>query len=84
MRQVLNDFLGVLCLASSRLTPAKRAKEVLREMWPNPQSVPSPLQALLPTILLGPSEGPTSGGKAGKLVLESSRTRATSHGPEEA
>lgn len=66
MRQVLNDFLGVLCLASSRLTPAKRAKEVLREMWPNPRSVPSPLQALLPTILLRPSEGPHTWWQSGQ------------------
>ena len=30
MSQVLNDFLGVLRLASSRLTPARRARVVLR------------------------------------------------------
>lgn len=32
MSQVLDDFLGVLCLACSRLTPAKRVEGVLGKM----------------------------------------------------
>lgn len=59
MSQILNDFLGVLRLASSRLTPAKRAKGV-RRGGKSLKSVPSPLHALLPTILLGASAGPNT------------------------
>lgn len=59
MSQILNDFLGVLRLASSGLTPAKRAKGVRRGGKPL-ESVPSPLHALLPTILSGASAGPNT------------------------
>lgn len=34
MCQVLDDFLGVLCLACSRLAPAKRVEGVLSEIYP--------------------------------------------------
>lgn len=67
MGQVLNDFLGVLRLACSRLTPAKRAKEVIRGEVAKPRKcLPSPLHALLPTILLGAREGPTTWRKRGQ------------------
>ena len=56
MSQVLNDFLGVLRLAGSRLTPAKRAKKVLRGDAAKAlkRNAPGPP----PPVLLGVSEGP--------------------------
>lgn len=37
MRQVLDDFLGVFCLACSRFTPANRVEGVLSKRWLRPQ-----------------------------------------------
>lgn len=67
MSQVLNDFLGVLCLASSRLTPAKRVKEVLRgKVTKSLKFLPSPRYALLPTNPLGTTERPNTWRKRGQ------------------
>lgn len=60
MSQILNDLLGVLCLAGSRLTPAKRGKKVLRGEMAKSRS-----QRTLhrPQLQLGVNEGPNPGGR---------------------
>lgn len=65
MSQILNDFLGVLGLASSRLTPAKRAKKVLKGgLAKSLRSVPFPTHAAPPPVLL-----PTPSGRNGNRQI---------------
>lgn len=64
MSQILNDLLGVLCLAGSRLTPAKRSKKVLRgEMAKSLKSIPFPTHPPPPPTQLGVNEGPNPSGR---------------------
>jgi hypothetical protein len=72
MCQVLDDFLGILCLARSRFSPTKKVKEVLR----GDVSIALASVPLLPTILSFcwvPTREPTpTGRKRDSKILESS------------
>lgn len=73
MRQILNDFLGVFCLASSRLTPAETATKVLRgDTAKSPKSVPCPTYRapLSPTCWLLVGDPTTPSGGKGKILAD--------------
>lgn len=64
VRQILDDLLGVLCLASSRFTPTKRGKEVSGlGMAKSLTSVPSHCTLHCLTFCQVPMKDPTCGRK---------------------